>query len=132
MNKKMKPLETTHRYLTWLCLCSPDDSSSKWHKRAYVTFTTAVLIIVVCHITANTAYCLITFSTNLESCLFVFLCFVGQFGLIYILTIALVQMPTKIDQILKNLQTIYDTRKYWRKNSENSFCLKTTQFLIQI
>lgn len=107
----MKPLVTTRRYLVWLCLCSPDESSSKWHKVAYVTFTTAVSIMLLSHIATNTAYCLTNFSTNLESCLFVFLCIAGQFSVTYTLLIALIQMPLKIDKILKSLQTIYSTRK---------------------
>lgn len=108
----MKPLGTTHRYLTWLCLCTPDESSTKWHKRFYVAFTTVISIMLLCHITANTAYCLLTLSTNLESCLFVFLCFAGEFGVAYTLFIAVVQMPRKIDKILMKLQTIYNKRKY--------------------
>lgn len=67
---------------------------------------------LLCHITANTAYCLLTLSTNLESCLFVFLCFAGEFGVAYTLFIAVVQMPRKIDKILMKLQTIYNKRKY--------------------
>lgn len=111
-NRKMKPLVTSHRYLTWLCLCTPDESSNKWHKRAYIIFTTSILIILLSHIIADTAFCLIMLPTNLQSCLFVILCIAGDFCTTYSLILGLLLMPHKIDKILKNLQTLYSTCKY--------------------
>lgn len=117
----MKPLVTSHRYLAWLCLCTPDESSNKWHKRAYIIFTTSILIILLSHTIADMVYCLIMLSTNLQSCLFVILCIAGQFCTTYSLLIGLLLMPQKIDKILKNLQTLYSTCKYSKWKSSTNF-----------
>lgn len=112
----MRPLATTHRSLVWLCLCTPDKPTTKWHKRSYAAFTTIISIILVCHVSANAVYCLKTLSQDLEKCLFVLLSFIGESCVTYTLLIGLVQMPRKIEKIFRKLQTIYNSCKYFKMN----------------
>lgn len=59
---------------------------------------------------ASLAYALKFLSTNFESAVFAIMQFIGEFGVIYILIVAILMKNQMVD-IFKNLSTIYKASK---------------------
>lgn len=111
-HEKMKPLETTQRCLIWLCMCYPtcDESTTarnKWHK----IFTIAVLTNQIISMMANFAFCFKFISIDVARCLSAFMCCAAESVLIYMFITAMILIRPKMNNIFKDLTSIYSTRK---------------------
>lgn len=66
---KMKPLETSQRVLTWLCMCPASANTDKLTKLAYISLTIFTFIGMTGIITSSVAFFVTFFSTRLEEAL---------------------------------------------------------------
>lgn len=104
---KMKPLETTHRCLIWLCMCPADKSSNQWQKISYTIFGAAALIAIISGFISNVIFCIRFISIDLERSMFAIMFVAAQFGVIYMALVVILLMRPKIDRVFKNLAIIY-------------------------
>lgn len=109
--KKMQPLTTTCRMMTWLSMCSPDGSTTPGQRRAHLAYSVAILIADVACFIASLACCWEFISIDFDSAIFAFMIAIGQFGLIYFM-IAAILMSHQIDRIFASLSTIYNCSKF--------------------
>ena len=106
----MQPLATTQLMLTWLSMCSADESATIQQKWGYIAHTLAILILDITCFVASLVYCFEFFTIDFNGAAFGFLGAVGQFAVIYFLIVA-IQMRHQIDDIFTSLTTIYKSSK---------------------
>lgn len=111
----MQPLLTTNRMMMWLSMCSADQSSTQRQRIAYVAFTSAIFLVNLISFLASLTYVFTFFSTNFDNVVFSFMTMTGEFGMIYIMIVAIL-MKSEIVEIFKSLSTIYKTSKLIPKN----------------
>lgn len=106
----MKPLARTQQFLTWGCVCPPKESTPKWKKKLYITFS-AIVLISELWVVSTCAFLFLSYvSIDLEASLYpLFQMFghtVALYGFLYIIS-----ARTKIDDMFKTLKIIYDKCK---------------------
>lgn len=108
--KKMKPLATGQRVLTWLCVCPPDETTSKWRKRAFIIFSVCVFMADLSAFVTSVAYVHRYVSIDLEKSL----CSMLQICAMGCVTYAYLQMFVlrhEITALLEHLSQIYKKSK---------------------
>lgn len=111
----MQPLVTIRRLMTWLCMCSVDESSNSRPKKAFiVAHTLFVLTLNLIGFLAPIAFCLKYSSIDFNGTTFAFMIIIAEFGVIYFLIIAIL-MRHHIDSVFTSLSAIYKSSKF---NSE--------------
>lgn len=108
----MKPLETTHRCLIWLCMCPPNETSSRCQKISYTVFGTIVLVAIISAFVSNVVFCMQFISIDLERSMFAVMFVAAQFGIIYMALVAIILKREKINTIFKDLTIIYGNGKF--------------------
>lgn len=106
----MQPLETTHRMMTWLSMCTADESTDVRQKQAYVAHTLAVLFFNLLNFLESIAFCLKNLSIDFHGATFAFMIAIGELGLIYV-TITIILMRHQVDSIFTSLSSIYKSSK---------------------
>lgn len=107
----MKPLATTHQMMTWLGMCTADESSTLMQKLGYIAHTSAILITSSISFIASLAYCLKFSSIDFDGSVFGLMAAIAEFGLLYVLTSA-IGMRHQIDNVFVSLSTIYKICKF--------------------
>lgn len=107
----MRPLATTQLMMTWLSMCSANESTTLLQKIVYIAHTLAVFIINLSSIATSSVYCIKYFSIDLNGAMFGIMVIIGDFGMIYFM-IAAILMRHQIDGIFASSSTIYKSRKY--------------------
>lgn len=102
----MQPLATTRLVMTWLSMCSADESTTLRQKTAHIAYTMAILVLNVILFASSLAYCLKYFSVDFNSAAFGIMCTIGEFGAIYSM-IAAILMCQRIFHIFGSLSSIY-------------------------
>lgn len=103
----MMPLETSENVLKWLCVYSPDESSSKWKKRAYVATGLSVFLANVTGLVVSVVFFMKFVSTDLGSSLHALFQIAGLVNAIYG-TIVIQFSRQKIAKVFDHLSIIYD------------------------
>lgn len=65
----MKPLATSQRLFTWLCLLPPRENTSSWEKRFYVAFVLAIVLVVLSAFLSSLLYFINFKSVNMKDSL---------------------------------------------------------------
>lgn len=108
----MKPLQTTHRCLIWLCMCAaPNATSNRWQKIAYTICGSIVLVSIISAFLSNIVFCVQFISIDLERSMFAVMFVAAQFGVIYMALTAIISKRQKIQMIFEDLAIIYDRGK---------------------
>lgn len=107
----MRPLATTQLMMTWLSMCSADESTTIRQKRSHIAYTLAILVVNVIGCSASLVYCLKFISSDFDSSTFAFMVGIGHFGAIYFM-VALILMRHQIDNIFTSLSAFYNTCKF--------------------
>lgn len=106
---QLRPLATTQLMMTWLSMCPPDESITRKQKWYYIACTSATLTISVISCVTSFAYCLKFISTDFDGAVFAFMVGIAEFGLIYIMIVA-IHKRQMIDDTFMGLSKIYKTR----------------------
>lgn len=117
----MKPLETSQRVLTWLCMCPASANTDKLTKLAYISLTIFTFIGMTGIITSSVAFFVTFFSTRLEEALVSMFQVSGTGGSWYMF-IAVFPSRHKIKTIFDRLKEI----------CQNSTMLTTTTLSYEI
>lgn len=102
---------TTKLVLTWLSVCPAAESTSKFKKMAYKSFTVANYVAHLSGFLTYLVYLLKYSSTDLEGSIFAFMAITTYVGMVYI-TASLSLQRDQISEIFRKLSTIYELRKY--------------------
>ena len=107
---KMKPLATGQRVLTWLCVCPPDETTSKWKKRAFIILSVCVFMADFSAFVTSVAYVQRFVSIDLEKslCSMLQICAMGCVTYAYIHMFVL---RHEITALLEHLSLIYKKSK---------------------
>lgn len=106
----MKPLASTQLMMTWLSMCSVDESTTSRQRTGYIAHTLFVLIVNVINIVGNLAYCLKFISIEFDGAIFAFMVVIGEFGVIYFMIVGIL-LRQQMDSIFTSLSTIYNRSK---------------------
>lgn len=106
----MQLLATTRLMLTWLSMCSADESTPQ-RKSAHIAYTLVVFSSNVVNFVASMVYCFDFFSTDFNGAIFAFMVAFGELGSIYFHLTA-IRRRHQIDGIFTSLLKIYKSRKH--------------------
>lgn len=107
----MRPLATTHLLMTWLSMCTVDESTTRRQKRIYIGYTWVIFIINVMAFSASFGYCLKYFTIDFGAAVRGFMTAIIAFGIIYFMIVAM-RMRERIDGIFTSLSEIYKRSKW--------------------
>lgn len=107
---KIRPLHTTRRVLTWLCLYPADKNTSKLTKLAYIIVSSIVFTTCLYCSASSIVYFMKYVSTDSEEALYALILCIGVLPLIIAILIAFA-LRHKITVIFEKLTNIYDERK---------------------
>lgn len=107
----MRPLVATQLMLTWLSMCSADESTTSRQRNSYIAHTSTILIFNVICLFANLAYCFEFITTDFDGATLAFMVVIAEFGAIYFM-ITTIPLRHQIDSIFTSLSTIYKSRKF--------------------
>lgn len=107
----MQPLTRTRQMLTWLSMCSADESTTNWQKLGHIAYTMAVSFVIVIGFVTSLVYCFECISTDFNGAAFAFQIAIGEFGLIYFMINA-IQRRQQIGNIFASLSTINESSKF--------------------
>lgn len=108
----MKPLETSHQCLIWLCVHPAHESTENRQKMAYTAIAVATLTLHLTLFIGCLVFCWEFLSVDLERCMLAFMTASSAFGTIYMMIISITTMRHKVVAIFEDLTTIYNTSKY--------------------
>lgn len=106
----MRPLVTAQKLLTWLCIRPDDIPVNRWKKLAQTFFTAAILMVILCVLFGSILFVIKFFSIDLKTSLAAITQVYSYLPTLYMFIIAMM-MRGKINEILTNLNEIYDERK---------------------
>lgn len=106
----MEPLEINRQILTWLCLYSWDESTSKKKKVAIIIFTLSVFIANLCGVVASIVFFKRAFSVDMESCLYSIYQIAAFSNCIYVMIVAFF-LRNRISDIFRRISDIQHTSK---------------------
>lgn len=107
----MKPLETTKRVLTWLCVCPADESTSIKQKKMYAIFTFMVCFSCISGFLGSVAFFIKFMKSDLENSLIALIVLAACAAIIIGIIVAFL-FRHKINEIFEDLSTIYSACKY--------------------
>lgn len=116
--KKMEPLVTNRRCLTWLCICEADKSTNRWKKFAHAIYAVTVVVGCIGAFASSFAYSWKFASIDLGKSLFSLMFVAAEITAIYSALVGMILMRHKIDPIFNSLSTIYRARKYYFSSIE--------------
>lgn len=102
----METLTTNRRMLTWLSICSANETQSKWNKSIYIAFSLAAIAIEVIGFSSSLVFFLKNVSSDINAALFAFMQMIAMLGTIYAYISALVS-HYKIREMIQHLVDIY-------------------------
>lgn len=106
----MEPLTTTKLLLTWICMCSANESTSVKNKIAYIGTASIIFALNLFCLVSNTIFFIEFVATDLNGALFAFMTIYGNFAMLYTLTNAF-RLRYKINGIFESLFVICDESK---------------------
>lgn len=109
----MRPLVTSQRALTWLCLCPVAENVSKRMKLIYILFTCVTHLVATYIFICSTIYSIRLLRTDLEKSLYSLYQIAAASNMIYLISTVFF-IRQKISDVFMQLSEIYQT-------SENPF-----------
>lgn len=108
MNSKFKmyPLLATRQVFTWLLLCPPDQSASKWEKIAAFIGSFTLLTGVLSLVVGSLDYFRVNISINLDKSVYT-LSQISGFSTVAYMMITALYLRHKINGIIDHLTSIY-------------------------
>lgn len=106
----MKPLVTTKKFLTWLCICPLDENSNKSKKLFCIAFSVIFIGNQVVAFAGSLTFFLKYVSIDLEVCLYALFQLAAEVGVMYMIIVAFIHR-FKIAALFENLSKIYDESK---------------------
>lgn len=102
----MKPLATTQKVFTWICLLPPQKNCSDWEKRSYVAFVLAYTVATVTGLVASLLYALNYKTNEIEDTTRALLAFNAVIAMANTI-FASFFLRHKLPQLFENLSKIY-------------------------
>lgn len=119
----IKPLAKIQRALTWLSVCSADESASLKEKRLYMVVTFFVMASIMSILVSSSVFFIKMLSIDLEQSLYALFQMTGLIAALNIIIATLI-FRHEITNAFKNISNIFEICKYLVR--ENFFwCLKT-------
>lgn len=106
----MKPLKTVQKLLKLLCLCTPDEDTSKWKKVAFITITCVLVSTQVFVCIESVAFLYNFMPKDFEHFLFAAAITLSRLSMLYIILVAIL-LAKEIPTIFSSLLELYEARK---------------------
>lgn len=103
----MKPLATSQRVLTWLCLLPPDNNISEWTKRSYMAFALAIIVGALVLLVSSIMYVVKFISIDFQDTSIAISAGFGAVAMVNSIIVA-IYLRHKIPPMFEQLSRIYE------------------------
>lgn len=112
LNSRMKPLSTSQRTLTWLCMFPPSGDASNCKRISYFILSVSVFATLAICLMSSVCYISKFISVDLKASLYAMSPAIACTGLLYVYIVAIFSQRS-ISALFKKLSAIYDACKYF-------------------
>ena len=103
----MKPLATSHRVMTWVCLLPANENTSKWEKRSYIALNVILVLTVLALFSSSLTYVIKFRSIDSEGAFFSLFTTAGATAMGNTIIVAFV-FRHKIPPFFEQLAEVYE------------------------